>query len=85
MLKIVKETTFLGIIVDNTLTWKAHAVHVSKKISKSFGILLRALKFLNTDTLKQLYFSFLFPYLSYGNIIWGQAAESTLDPIFTKK
>jgi hypothetical protein len=53
-LKIVKETTFLGIIVDNTLTWKAHATHVCKKISKSIGILSRARKFLNIDT---LYFS----------------------------
>ena len=81
-LKVVKETTFLGIIVDNTLNWKAHAAHVCKKISKSIGILSRARKLLNLDTLKQLYFSFLFPYLSYGNIIWGQAAATTLDPIF---
>ena len=81
-LKVVQETTFLGIIVDNTLTWKAHAAHICKKISKSIGILSRARNFLNMDTLKQLYFSFLFPYLSYGNIIWGQAAASTLYPIF---
>ena len=37
-LKVVRETTFLGIIVDNTLTWKAHAAHVYKKFSKSIGI-----------------------------------------------
>jgi hypothetical protein len=60
-LKVVKVTTFLGIIVDNTLTWKAHAAHVCKKNSKSIGILSRARKCLNMDTLKQLYFSFLFP------------------------
>ena len=53
-----------------------------QKISKSIGILSRARNFLNMDTLKQLYFLFLFPYLSYGNIIWGQAAASTLYPIF---
>ena len=81
-LDIVHETKFLGIIVDNCLNWKAHTSYLHKKLSKSIGILSRARKFLNLPTLKQLYFSFLFPYLSYGNIIWGSAAEITLDPIF---
>jgi hypothetical protein len=81
-LDVVTETKFLGIMVDNGLTWKSHANYLHKKLSKSIGILSRARKFLNLPTLKQLYFSFLFPYLSYGNIIWGRAAEITLDPIF---
>ena len=78
----VKENKFLGIMLDNCLTWKSHATYLSKKISKSIGILSRAKKFLNLSTLRQLYFSFVFPYLSYCNVIWGHAAESTLDPIF---
>ena len=81
-LKVVQETTFLGIIVDNTLTWKAHAAHICKKISKSLGILYRARKILGQDTLRQLYFSFLYPYLSYCITIWGNAPASTLYPIF---
>ena len=81
-LDIVKETKFLGIILDNGLTWKPHSLYIAKKTAKSTGILSRARQFLNKTTLRQLYFSFLFPYISYCQIIWGNAASSTLWPIF---
>jgi hypothetical protein len=79
---IVTHTKFLGLILDNCLSWKHHLIHLSNKLSKSIGILARARKFLNKDTLKQLYFSFLYPYLTYCNIIWGNAPNSALWPIF---
>jgi hypothetical protein len=81
-LDIVTQTKFLGIILEHTLSWKSHIIYLSKKIAKSIGILSRARKFLNSDSLRQLYYSFLFPYLSYANIIWGNAAEAHLWPIF---
>jgi hypothetical protein len=60
-LDIVKHTKFLGIILDNDLSWKQHTLHISNKISKSIGILKRAKQFLNSATLLQLYYSFLYP------------------------
>ena len=51
-------------------------------MAKSIGILSRARKFLNKTTLMQLYFSFLYPYLTYCIIIWGRATENALLPIF---
>ena len=73
---------FLGIILDNNLTWKNHLLYLSSKLAKSIGILSRARKFLNKTTLKQLYYSFLYPYLTYCNVIWGKATENSLGPIF---
>ena len=70
---IVKETKFLGILLDNSLNWKAHSAYISKKRSKSIGILTRARKLLDRETLRQLYFAFLYPYLNYCLIIWGNA------------
>jgi hypothetical protein len=34
-LDIVKHTKFLGIILDNELSWKQHALHISNKLAKS--------------------------------------------------
>ena len=34
----VKETVFLGVILHEHLSWKAHILSVSRKISKSIGI-----------------------------------------------
>jgi hypothetical protein len=79
---IVKETKFLGILLDNRLTWKSHTAYISKKIAKSIGILSRARKLLNRETLRQLYFAFLYPYLNYCLIIWGNAPATTTFPIF---
>ena len=81
-IEVVNQTKFLGVILDNGLTWKQHLLHISKKISKSVGILSRARKFLNKKTLLQLYYSFLYPYLTYCNIIWGNAPDYILWPIF---
>jgi hypothetical protein len=81
-LDIVSKTKFLGIILDAGLTWKHHITYITQKIAKTIGILHRARKFLNSNFLRQLYFSFLFPYLSYANIIWGNASQCHLNPIF---
>jgi ribonuclease P/MRP protein subunit RPP40 len=77
-LDIVKHTKFLGLILDNEISWKQHIIHISKKLAKSVGILKRARQYLNTSTLLQLYYSFLYPYLSYCCIIWGNTPQSTL-------
>ena len=81
-IEVVKQTKFLGIILDSELSWKFHLTQLAKKLSKSIGILSRARRFLNKTTLTQLYYSFLYPYLTYCNIIWGNATQSLLWPIF---
>ena len=38
-LALVSETTFLGVVIDNKLSWKSHVTYISRKISKSIAIL----------------------------------------------
>ena len=77
----VPEIKFLGVILDNRLTWNAHIKHISSKISKSIS-LLKMLKFtFPTNVLKCLYHSLVYPYLNYCNIIWGGAASTNLIPL----
>jgi hypothetical protein len=81
-IEILKENKFLGIILDLKLNWKAHINYITQKVSTSIGILSRARKLLNPDILRQLYYSFLYPDLTYCSIIWGQESASTLWPLF---
>ena len=37
----VKETIFLGVFLDEILSWKVQISHVANKISKSIGIISR--------------------------------------------
>ena len=47
---------FLGIMVDQHLSWRAHIDYISKKVSKSVGILQN---YLDKKTLKSLYYSLI--------------------------
>ena len=77
----VKHTKFLGILIDEKLNWKAHINYISKKLSKSSGILLKARKLLPNQCLKTLYYTFAYPYLTYCIHVWGSACVTNLDPI----
>jgi hypothetical protein len=68
-----ESTKFLGIIVDSRLTWKEHIIYISKKISRGVGALTRARSLLPCKLLLMLYYSMIYPHLTYCNIIWGAA------------
>merc|ERR1711895_406336 len=38
-IELVIETRFLGVIIDDKLSWSKHIRHVSKKVSKGVGII----------------------------------------------
>jgi hypothetical protein len=40
----VSETKFLGVMIDESLTWKSHITYIGNKIAKSIGILYKASK-----------------------------------------
>ena len=42
VIKQIMETKFLGVLIDQHLSWKPHIDFVSKKISKSVGIIAKA-------------------------------------------
>ena len=48
----VNSIKYLGIIVDNKLNWLDHIIHVKAKISKRIGIMYRARKYQNKNSLK---------------------------------
>ena len=52
----VSVTQFLGIFIDENLTWKYHLEHVCNKVSKSIGIMYKSRNILSKRVMKQLYF-----------------------------
>ena len=77
----VNEIKFLGVIIDDTLSWKKHILFTRSKVAKCIGILCKARKYINRNYLVNLYYSFMYPYLSYCVIIWGSACASHLLPL----
>ena len=79
----VVKTKFLGVVIDNKLNWKEHVSLISGKISRSIGMIIKAKHSLNKDALMTLYNSFIYPYLSYCNQVWGCTYSTTLKKLFT--
>ena len=61
----VIETKFLGVIIDNNLKWFAHIQYISKNNSKCIGVMVKARKVFERNTLLSLYNSLILPYLNY--------------------
>ena len=57
---------YLGVMIDNNLSWKFHVDYIALKISKTIGIISRLRHFVPTSILLNIYRSFIHPYISYG-------------------
>ena len=75
-------TKFLGVYIDENITWKYHIDTICTKISKSIGILYKARGILPKHSLKQLYFSFIHSYINYANIAWSSTHKSKLERLY---
>ena len=76
---------FLGVLIDENLTWKNHIELLQNKISTNIGVLFKASKLLNMRCLKNIYFALIHSYISYANIAWGSSFKTGLKKIFLKQ
>ena len=75
------EHKILGVILDHKITWKKHINYISNKIEKGIGIIKKVRKYLNSETLISLYYSFIYPYLIYCNQVWGNTCKSNMNSV----
>ena len=75
-------TKFLGVYLDEHLTWKYHINFVCKQIAKSVGILSRTRFYLSCKTKLMLYYTLIYPYITYCNSTWSSTYVSNLNRIY---
>ena len=68
--------------VDDKLNWKDHVSFVCRKVARGLGVIIKARKVLRNESLKNLYYSFIYPYLIYCNQVWGSACKTNIEPLF---
>ena len=62
----------LGIIIDNKLSFSNHLQYIKTKANKTLYFLkFNSKHFDDFDAFRTLYYSYLFPILSYGSVIWN--------------
>lgn len=56
---------FLGVYIDNTLSWNAHIDFISKKILRKLAVLRRVSYFMQPNALQRAFNSIMFPHFTY--------------------
>ncbi|MFZ2540057.1 MAG: reverse transcriptase family protein [Oscillospiraceae bacterium] len=79
-------TKFLGVILSANLKWSKHIDVVVNKISKNIGIISKVRHLLPQHLTRNLYFTQVYPYISYCNLVWASPLKTTqLERIFKKQ
>jgi hypothetical protein len=72
-----QNTKFLGLIVDNTLSWKPHIDHFINKLSTACYVIRSVKPYVNTNVRIMIYHSLFHSVMNYGIIFWGNSSHNT--------
>lgn len=76
---------FLGVIMNDSLTWVDHIIAVKAKMSRYVGILYKLKKFLPLSARKNIFNSFVQSHLNYCSLVWGLGCKSSIEKLFTEQ
>lgn len=74
----VHEIKFLGVTIDDKISWKSQIKNVQSKVSRSIAIIYKAKKVLDQTSLHTLYCSLVSPYWLYCAEVWGNNYKTSL-------
>ena len=72
---------YLGITLDETLSFRKHVGNTSAILSRNIGILRKLAHFVPHRILRLLYFSIIHPYILYCSSVWLGTFPSLVNPI----
>ena len=78
----VESAKYLGVIIDRKLNWIDHITYVKNKIAKGIGIMYKSRQFLSKRALLDLFYAYIYPYMTYCIEVWGCASQTQLNCIF---
>ena len=78
----VFQTKFLGVVIDDKISWKPHVQSLCKKMSRMIGILHKLGDFLTLPAKKTIYYSLIYPHLQYAIIFWNGVCRVDFDKLF---
>ena len=76
---------YLGVLIDDTLSWKHQVSYLCTRIFRNRGIIGKLRYFTSLSQLKQLYYNLIYPYISYAITSWGSAFTTQIKKVQTKQ
>ena len=78
----VHSTKFLGVIIDDKLSWEDHVSHLENKLKSSLVMIKRIMKYIPKLHYMKLYHSLFLSHLTYGISCWGGIPHYKLQKLF---
>ena len=78
----INRTKFLGLTIDDSLSWKDHIAAIMSKLNKTCYAIRSVKPFLSREILRMVYFSYVHSVLSYGIIFWGNSHLCIINNVF---
>ena len=72
---------YLGVIIDNKLTFSSHISKICQKLTKGNYILAKLRHFVPNKVLKNIYNAYIQPFLDYGILVWSVASKTNMEAI----
>ena len=76
---------YVGVLLDNKLSWKTHVQKVKTQLSRACGCLSKLKYYTTLPVLKVVYNSLIHRYLNYSILNWGRASNATIQPQLQNK
>lgn len=74
--------TFLGLHIDDRLDWHEHINACKNKLTSALYIINKVNRYLPVAALKTIYYTLVYPYLTYGIILWGSTYKTHIEKVF---
>ena len=76
-IECVSSHKLLGVVIDQSLTWKEHTSHLVKKISRNVFLLSKIKHFLDESSRKMFYLANIQSHFSYCSVVWSRGPSTT--------
>ena len=80
-----KKIKYLGVLLDETMSFNHHISYICTRIARNNGIISKLRHYLTLLQMKQIYYSLIYPYISYAILAWGSAYKTHIDKIQIKQ
>ncbi|KAL5261473.1 hypothetical protein ACHWQZ_G007251 [Mnemiopsis leidyi] len=82
-IKRVDSTKFLGVVIDEQLSWEPHVTALRRKLSHASATLYRIRDSVPEELHKDLYFTLFESHITYCISVWGGAHKNVLANVWT--
>ena len=77
----VSHTKYVGLILDERITWENHISELCKSLTKYFNVFYHIRNFISKNLARTIYHACIYPRIKYGIEIYGSANQSKMNKL----